>query len=134
MRVGADSALAHFEQAIALFEEQHLPHSAARVTARLGVVTWTLEGDIERGLADMERAFSVMAGEGHDSDLADAWLSSRARALYFSGRAEEAMERNELALEIAEALELPERALARPQHEEHRPALRLGQAPGGHCC
>ncbi len=104
---GADSALAHFEQAIALFEEQHLPHSAARVTARLGVVTWTLEGDIERGLADMERAFSVMAGEGHDSDLATVAVQS-ARALYFSGRAEEAMERNELALEIAEALELPD--------------------------
>jgi class 3 adenylate cyclase/tetratricopeptide (TPR) repeat protein len=103
----ADSAQAHFEQAVALFEEQHLPHPAARVTARLGIVRWTLEGDIERGLADMERAFSVMAGQGHDSDLATVAVQS-ARALYFTGRADEAMERNELALEIAEALELPD--------------------------
>jgi class 3 adenylate cyclase/tetratricopeptide (TPR) repeat protein len=103
----ADSALAHFEQSIALFEAQHLPHSAARVTAKLGIVRWTVAGDIERGLADMERAFSVMAGEGHDPDLATVAVQS-ARALYFSGRADEAMERNELALELAEALELPD--------------------------
>jgi tetratricopeptide (TPR) repeat protein len=55
----------------------------------------------------MEHAFSVLAGEEHDADLAILAVQL-ARALFFSGRVEQAMERNELALEIAEALELPE--------------------------
>ena len=103
----ADSASAHFEQAVALFEDQHLPHPAALATAKLGLVTWTLAADIEHGLVEMERAFSVLAGDERDADLAMVAVQL-ARALYFSGRVDEAMERNELALEIAEELELPD--------------------------
>ena len=55
----------------------------------------------------MERAFSVLAGDERDADLATVAVQL-ARALYFSGRVDEAMERNELALEIAEELELPD--------------------------
>jgi tetratricopeptide (TPR) repeat protein len=100
-------ARTHFERAISSFEALGLSHPAARVAARLGIVTWSLEGDIERAVAGMEQAFSVLAGEEHDADLATL-AAHLARALYFSGRVDEAMERNELALVIAEALELPE--------------------------
>ena len=97
----------HFEQAIAQFGKLGLTHPAARVTARLAIITWHSEGDVERAVADMERSFAVLAGDERDADLATL-ASQLARALFFAGRTDEAMERNELALEIAEALELPE--------------------------
>ena len=77
------------------------------MTAKLGIVTWHLESDIERAVSDMERAFAVLEGEERDSDLATL-AAQLARAMYFRGRVDEAMEVNELALDIAEALELPE--------------------------
>ena len=100
-------ARAHLEQAIALNESVGRPLAAARITARLGVLTWTHEGDIERAVIDMERAFEVLADEERSFELA-LLASQLARVLFFSGRTDEAMARNELALEIAEALELPE--------------------------
>jgi class 3 adenylate cyclase/tetratricopeptide (TPR) repeat protein len=100
-------ARTHFERAIAEFEALDLAHPAARVAAKLGILTWQVEGDIERAVADMERAFSVLTEHERDADLATL-AASLARALYFRGRAEDAMGVNELALEIAEALDLPE--------------------------
>jgi class 3 adenylate cyclase/tetratricopeptide (TPR) repeat protein len=102
-----ENARPHFEQAIAAFAELGLTHPAARVTARLAIVTWHFEGDIERAIADMEQSLSVLGGEEPDADLG-MLTAQLARALYFAGRIDEAMERNELALDIAEALELPE--------------------------
>jgi class 3 adenylate cyclase/tetratricopeptide (TPR) repeat protein len=102
-----ESARFQFESAITAFESLGLTHAAARVSARLGIVTWWLEGDVERAVRDMERAFSVLADQEHDPDLAAIAVQS-GRALYFSGRLDEAMARSELALEIAEALELPD--------------------------
>jgi class 3 adenylate cyclase/tetratricopeptide (TPR) repeat protein len=96
----------HFEQSISAFEALGLSHPAARVAARLGIATW-FEGDIQGAVAGMKEAFAVLAGEEHDADLA-MLAAHLARALYFSGRVDEAMERNELALDIAEALELPD--------------------------
>ena len=78
------------------------------MTARLGIIRWTLEGDIERAIG---RHGARVLGDGgcrRATPISLRWLCSLARALYFSGRADEAMERNELALEIAEALELPD--------------------------
>jgi len=100
-------ARTHLEQAIAGLEELGHIHRAARVSARLATdVTWMQEHDIERALADMEHSFAALVDDEHDADLALLAVQS-ARALYFSGRIDEAMTRNELALEIAEALELP---------------------------
>ncbi len=100
-------ARAHFERAIVTFEEIGLTHPSARVTARLGLLTWQQEGDIERAIGDMERALSVLADEERDADL--AWLAVHlARPLFFSGRLDDALTRTELALETAEALRLPE--------------------------
>jgi class 3 adenylate cyclase/tetratricopeptide (TPR) repeat protein len=103
----SSEAREHFEEAVSGFETLGLTHPAARCVAWLGIVTWHLEADIQRAVSDMERAYAVLAGEEHDSDLATL-LAQLARALYFMGRVEEAMERNELALELAEALELPD--------------------------
>ncbi len=100
-------ARTHFERAIATFEEIGLTHPAARVAAHLGLLTWQQEDDIARATVDMERALSVLADEERDADL--AWLAVQlGRPLFFSGRLDDALARTELALEIAEALRLPE--------------------------
>jgi class 3 adenylate cyclase/tetratricopeptide (TPR) repeat protein len=107
--MGARTAEArtHFEQAIASYGVLGLTHPAARVGARLGTLTWEQEGDVDRAVAEMEKSFSALEHEEHDADLA-TFAATLARLLYFRGRVDEAMERNEFALEIAESLELPE--------------------------
>ncbi len=105
-RRGAEARL-HFERAIDGFEELGLTHPAARVRSRLGLLTWQQEGDIEQAIVYLESAFGVLAGEERDADLAMLAVSL-GRPLFFSGRHEDAMARNELALEIAESLQLPE--------------------------
>jgi class 3 adenylate cyclase/tetratricopeptide (TPR) repeat protein len=103
----APEARAHFEAAIEGFEGMGLTHPAARVRSHLGLLTWQQEGDIAKAIATMESAFDVLAADERDADLAQLAVSL-ARPLFFTGRQDEAMTRNELALEIAESLELPE--------------------------
>jgi class 3 adenylate cyclase/tetratricopeptide (TPR) repeat protein len=100
-------ARAHYERAIATFEEIGLTHPAARVTAKLGILTWHQENDIERAIVDLERSLSVLADEEHDADLG-LLAVQLGRLLFFSGRVDDALAQTELALEIAEALRLPE--------------------------
>jgi tetratricopeptide (TPR) repeat protein len=100
-------ARAHLEEAIAAFEELGLMHPAARVTAELGILIWQQEGDIERAIVEMERSLAVLADEERDADLAMLAAQS-SRPLLFAGRLDEALARTELALGIAEALQLPE--------------------------
>ncbi len=100
-------ARAHFEAAIEGFEGIGLTHPAARVRSRLGLLTWAQEGDIAKAIVYMESAFDVLAADERDADLAQLAVSL-ARPLFFTGRHDDAMARNELALEIAESLELPE--------------------------
>ena len=127
----ADSARAHFEQAIALFEGQQLTHPAARVTAWLGIVTWQLEGDIERGIGvHGARVLDVLAADERDADLATVAVQL-ARALLLQRPADDAMERNELALEIAEELELPD-VLSHGLNTKSLILSRARQAAGGH--
>ncbi len=102
-----EAARAHFEQAIAGFQEIGLTHPAARVTAQLGILIWQQESDIERAIVEMERSFAVLADEERDADLATLAVQL-SRPLLFAGRVDDALVRNELALEIAEALRLPE--------------------------
>jgi predicted ATPase/class 3 adenylate cyclase len=102
----AADARRHFESAIATFESLGSRRPAARVAARLGLVAWQLENDIESAVAGLEQSFEKLVEE-RDAALALA-AATLARLLYFRGRGAEAMEPNELALEIAEALELPE--------------------------
>jgi predicted ATPase/class 3 adenylate cyclase len=100
-------ARAHFEQAINAFDALDHPHDAARVSAALGTLTYVQEGDIERATIDLERAYGVLVDEERSAELA-VLCAQLARTLLFSGREEEATARNELALEIAEALDIPE--------------------------
>ena len=104
----APEARAHFEAAIEGFEGIGLTHPAARVRSQFwGLLTWQQEGDIGKAIVYMESAFDVLAADERDADLAQLAVSL-ARPLFFTGRHDEAMARNELALEIAESLELPE--------------------------
>jgi class 3 adenylate cyclase/tetratricopeptide (TPR) repeat protein len=102
----ADAARAHFEQAIAIFEQHAETHAAARVLARLGEVMWDT-GRNEEAVELMDRAFQVVSQEEPDADLASL-AHALGRVLYFSGEIEPAVERIEVALDIAESLWLPE--------------------------
>jgi class 3 adenylate cyclase/tetratricopeptide (TPR) repeat protein len=100
-------ARSHYEAAIEGFAGIELSHPAARVRSRLGLLVWGQEGDIAKAVAYMESAFEVLAADEPDADLAQLAVSL-ARPLFFSGRHDDAMEKNELALDIAEKLQLPE--------------------------
>ncbi len=102
----ADESSAHYEQAIALFEASSAAHPAARVSARLAEVMWD-RGRIEQGLESMDRSFQVLAQEEPDEDLA-ALAAQLGRFMFFAGDLNLAMERIETALDMAEALLLPE--------------------------
>ena len=102
----SEAADFHYARAIELFQTAGATHAAARVNARLAEIMWG-RGRLEEGLESMDRAYAVLAEEEPDADL--AWLAAQlARFLFFAGRHDLAMERNEAALELAEALALPE--------------------------
>ncbi len=101
-----DDATGHFEQAIALLEDAGAVRPAARVSARLAEVMWD-RGRIEQGLESMDRSFQVLAQEDPDENLA-ALAAQIGRFMFFAGELELARERIETALDLAEALLLPE--------------------------
>ena len=107
-RVGgrADEAAAHYERAIELFEAAGATHPAARVSARLAEILWD-RGRIEQGLESMDQAFEVLSQEEPDEDLA-VLAAQLGRFLFFAGDEDLAFERIEVALDLAEALSLPE--------------------------
>ncbi|HEU5206458.1 MAG TPA: adenylate/guanylate cyclase domain-containing protein, partial [Gaiellaceae bacterium] len=102
-------------------------HAAARVSGRLGNLE-VLTGRGE-GMRRMEEAFEAVAADEPDADVAD--LAARlGRGLALAGELERAVAPNELALEVAQALRLPEtlvralgtkaylsRAAGRPEEE-----------------
>jgi len=102
----SDEARAHFERAIALFEDENAAHPAARVLARLAEVVWT-QGRLEEGLESMNRSFAVLSQEEPDADLGSL-AAQLGRFLFFAGDSARAAQRIETALDIAEALWLPE--------------------------
>jgi predicted ATPase/class 3 adenylate cyclase len=95
-----------FEQAIALFTAEDLPHAAARVEAKLASVLWD-EGQIDTAAERMARSFEILRGDEPDEDLA-ALAAQLGRIRWFTGNTEAAVEPLEFALEIAESLYLPE--------------------------
>ncbi|MDP9232319.1 MAG: AAA family ATPase [Actinomycetota bacterium] len=108
-RTGArsDDSAAHYERAIELFETAGATHPAARVSARLAEILWLDRGRIEQGLQNMERAFDVLSQEEPDEDLASL-AAQLGRFLFFAGQSDLALQRIETALELAEALGVPE--------------------------
>jgi class 3 adenylate cyclase/tetratricopeptide (TPR) repeat protein len=107
-RIGAraDESAAHLEKSIAIFEGEGETHPAARVSARLAEITWD-RGRLEQALENMNRAFEVLSGEEADEDVA-ALAAQLGRFSYFAGDPDRAMLRIETALDLAEALALPE--------------------------
>jgi class 3 adenylate cyclase/tetratricopeptide (TPR) repeat protein len=102
----ASAARAHYERAVALFEERGATHPAARVSARLGEVMWDT-GRLREALDRMDAALALLTAEEGDADVA-ALTAQIARFKFFSGEADVALERAETALDLAEALGLPE--------------------------
>jgi class 3 adenylate cyclase/tetratricopeptide (TPR) repeat protein len=101
-----DAAKAHFDNAMALFEQQGRMHAAARVSARVGFTLWD-SGRVEDAVELMDRAFEIVSQEEPDADLAEL-AAELGRVMYFAGQTETAGDRIETALDIAESLWLPE--------------------------
>jgi tetratricopeptide (TPR) repeat protein len=101
-----DQAAVLFERAIALLGSEGATHPAARVSARLAEVMWD-RGRLREGLESMDQAFRVLSAEDRDEDFASL-AAQLGRFMFFSGDADRAQERVERALEVAEALGLPE--------------------------
>ena len=100
-----DVAEAHLRAAFTLCDETGATHDRARVAAALGGTLY-LRGSIDDGLQLMEDAFSVLAGDEPDADVAEL-AAQLGRLHFFSGNRAVASERIEFALDIAEDLGIP---------------------------
>jgi class 3 adenylate cyclase/tetratricopeptide (TPR) repeat protein len=95
-----------FERAIAIHERRGDTHAAARVTARLA---YSMErvGEHREAIERMEAALNVIGGDEPDGDV--ALLTVRlGNALLFTGELDRGGELIERALDMGEALGLPE--------------------------
>jgi class 3 adenylate cyclase/tetratricopeptide (TPR) repeat protein len=102
----ADEASVHFERSIALLEAAGAAHPAARVSARLAEIHWD-RGRLEDGLESMERSLAVLLEDEPDENVASL-AAQVGRFRFFAGDTALAAQRIETALELAEALSLPE--------------------------
>ncbi len=102
----ADGAIARFERAAEMFESEGLTHPAARVSARLGFVMWH-RGRLAEAVDRLERSFQVLSVDEPDEDFA-ALAAQLGRLDFFAGRIDSAQERIEVAIDVAEALWIPE--------------------------
>jgi class 3 adenylate cyclase/tetratricopeptide (TPR) repeat protein len=103
----SDGASEHHERAIELHESVGDSHAAARVTAANAEIRWFAEGSSEAALERIQHAFAVLSKEEPDEALA-ALAAQVGRYLFFSNRLDEAGTHLELALTLAEGLQLPE--------------------------
>jgi class 3 adenylate cyclase/tetratricopeptide (TPR) repeat protein len=102
----ADRARAHLDEAYALFEAEGLKKRAARVSAALGDIDYR-EGHPAQALARVDTALAELEGEDPDEVVA-AVAAQLGRFHVLSGHFEAAPPYLERALELAEALRLPE--------------------------
>jgi len=99
-------AIALYEGAIEHYRELDEPKQVAHVTASLGFVMWST-GDLAAGADRLEEAFAALADEEPGPELAEL-AEALGRLRFFLGENEVAPDRIERALEIAEALVLPD--------------------------
>ncbi len=97
----ADAAVALYESSLTLYEGKGDTHAAARVSGRIAEVE-RFTGRITEGLERLERALAVIADEEPDDDHAELMVRA-AMGHWALGHQEQASERIEAALEIAEA-------------------------------
>jgi class 3 adenylate cyclase/tetratricopeptide (TPR) repeat protein len=107
MRAGLnDQAAAHFEQAVVIHNAAGDTHAAARVISRLAYVD-ERAGRFELAIKRMEAALAVIGADEPDEDV--ALLTVRlANAQLFVGEIARASALVERALDMGEALDLPE--------------------------
>jgi class 3 adenylate cyclase/tetratricopeptide (TPR) repeat protein len=99
------AAIDLYERAIELYRSVGEARHVARTTAALGG-TMRASGDISAGAERMEEAFAALADEEPGAELAEL-AEALGRVRWFLGESEVAAERLERALEISEALVLP---------------------------
>ena len=93
--------------ALDLAERSGDPYAAARISGRIATVEAVAGPQRAQALTRLEDAFSKLSGEEPDAAVAEL-AGSLARAYAFAGDAERAMEPNEIALRLGQALRLPE--------------------------
>jgi len=98
-------ALAHYERAIELYRGEGEARRAAHATGAMGI-TMGFTGDLAGGAERMEEAFTALADDEPGEELAEL-AEALARHRTFLVEPAAAHERVERALEIAEALVLP---------------------------
>ena len=102
----SERAGALFEQALAIYEQAGDTHAAARASTWLAGIETSL-GLTEQAIERMEKAFVLIGADEPDADV--AFLLVRLGAAHWqAGNLERAAELTERALDIAEALHLPE--------------------------
>jgi tetratricopeptide (TPR) repeat protein len=106
--MGADLALAlgELERAHTLYEEAGDGREAALTLARLGSVDWGLRRP-EQALARLKEAYGVLAGGVRDDGFA-AVAAELAREEFFMDDLDDAQEKVDAALDVAERLWLPD--------------------------
>jgi class 3 adenylate cyclase/tetratricopeptide (TPR) repeat protein len=102
----AEEARGLMERAQAAFEAAGLSHPAARVSAKLAEIDFR-EGHPPEAVARLEKAFQALSTDEPDEDVAIV-AGQLARFLVLNGQHEAAAPYFELALELAEALDLAE--------------------------
>ncbi len=102
-----DEAMHDLEEAEALFRSEGRTHDAARVSARIGDVSFLFSSKLDDALVRMTSAFDILKNDEPDEDLA-ALAAQLGRLHFFAGHLEVAAEAIELALGVAESLWLPE--------------------------
>jgi predicted ATPase/class 3 adenylate cyclase len=101
-----EQAESSFGRALSLYEESGDLHGAAGASTWLAVVDGT-RGRRAEATERMERAYAVIAADEPDETVA-LLLARLGHFYFFLGDTERAGERNERALDIAEALQLPQ--------------------------
>jgi class 3 adenylate cyclase/tetratricopeptide (TPR) repeat protein len=99
-------ALTLYERALELYRGEGDARRAAHVTGAIGI-TMGAAGDLAGGASRMEEAFAALADDEPGVELAEL-AEALARQRFFLAEYEAASTRVERALEIAEALVLPE--------------------------
>jgi tetratricopeptide (TPR) repeat protein len=101
-----EEARALFGKALEIFDAQGLRHPAARTASVVAEIDFR-DGHASDAIARLEQALASLAGEEQDADVA-AVAAQLGRFLVLGGQFEAASPHLELALELAEALRLPE--------------------------
>jgi tetratricopeptide (TPR) repeat protein len=101
----SEQGVPFLEEAVRLYTEAGETHAAARALAASALLLWPEQ--IDEPLRRMEEAYAVLAEEEPDADLA-VLLAELARVEFFAGRVDASLEHVDRALDIAEAIPLPE--------------------------